>query len=99
MEEGVPLNDGRERPRVAVLGMGKMGQALAGRLLDQGWSVVIWNRSPKDVSALEGQVPFDWTHCRQCGNTRASSSRSSPMTTRWPTSASTTTVCSARNLL
>ena len=55
MEEGVPLNDGKERPRVAVLGMGKMGQALAGRLLDQGWSVVIWNRSPKDVSALEAR--------------------------------------------
>jgi 3-hydroxyisobutyrate dehydrogenase-like beta-hydroxyacid dehydrogenase len=42
-----------ERPNVAVLGMGKMGQALAGRLLDQGWSVLIWNRTPKDFSVLE----------------------------------------------
>jgi 3-hydroxyisobutyrate dehydrogenase-like beta-hydroxyacid dehydrogenase len=33
--------------------MGKMGQALAGRLLDQGWPVLIWNRSPRDFSALE----------------------------------------------
>jgi 3-hydroxyisobutyrate dehydrogenase-like beta-hydroxyacid dehydrogenase len=33
--------------------MGKMGQALAGRLLDQGWPILIWNRSPKDFSALE----------------------------------------------
>ena len=55
MEEGVPLNDGKERPRVAVLGMGKMGQSLAGRLLDKERSVVIWNRSPKDVSALEAR--------------------------------------------
>ena len=35
--------------------MGKMGQALAGRLLDQGWSVVIWNRSPRDVAALQAR--------------------------------------------
>ena len=41
------------RPSVAVLGMGKMGQSLAGRLLDQGWSVFIWNRSPKDLGELE----------------------------------------------
>jgi 3-hydroxyisobutyrate dehydrogenase-like beta-hydroxyacid dehydrogenase len=49
--------------------MGKMGQALAGRLLDQGWTVFIWNRSPKDVSGLEsrGATPLDsldglWDH-------------------------------------
>lgn len=35
--------------------MGKMGQALAGRLLDQGWSIFIWNRSPKDFSNLEAR--------------------------------------------
>jgi 3-hydroxyisobutyrate dehydrogenase len=31
---------------VAVLGMGRMGRALAGRLLDRGHRVVVWNRSP-----------------------------------------------------
>lgn len=41
------------RSSVAVLGMGKMGQALAGRLLDQGWPVFIWNRSPKSLGELE----------------------------------------------
>jgi 3-hydroxyisobutyrate dehydrogenase-like beta-hydroxyacid dehydrogenase len=46
--------DQREaRSQIAVLGMGKMGQALAGRLLDQSWPVLIWNRSPKDLSHLE----------------------------------------------
>jgi 3-hydroxyisobutyrate dehydrogenase-like beta-hydroxyacid dehydrogenase len=35
--------------------MGKMGRALAGRLLDQGWPIVIWNRSPKDFSDLEAR--------------------------------------------
>jgi 3-hydroxyisobutyrate dehydrogenase-like beta-hydroxyacid dehydrogenase len=44
-----------DRPVIAVLGMGKMGQALAGRLLDQGWAVVIWNRSPKDLPELESR--------------------------------------------
>lgn len=38
--------------KVAVLGMGNMGRALATRLLGQGLSVAIWNRSPRDVSAL-----------------------------------------------
>jgi len=32
--------------RVAVLGMGKMGHAVAARLLEGGHDVVIWNRSP-----------------------------------------------------
>jgi 3-hydroxyisobutyrate dehydrogenase len=31
---------------IAVLGMGRMGQALARRLLGGGHSVVVWNRSP-----------------------------------------------------
>jgi Trk K+ transport system NAD-binding subunit len=30
---------------VAVLGMGRMGRALAGRLLDGGHRVTVWNRS------------------------------------------------------
>jgi 3-hydroxyisobutyrate dehydrogenase-like beta-hydroxyacid dehydrogenase len=32
--------------RISVLGMGNMGQALAGRLLSGGFEVVVWNRSP-----------------------------------------------------
>ncbi len=32
--------------RIAVLGMGRMGAALAGRLLAGGHDVVVWNRSP-----------------------------------------------------
>ncbi|HEY8200332.1 MAG TPA: NAD(P)-binding domain-containing protein, partial [Actinomycetota bacterium] len=30
---------------VAVLGMGRMGRALAGRLLEGGHRVAVWNRS------------------------------------------------------
>jgi 3-hydroxyisobutyrate dehydrogenase-like beta-hydroxyacid dehydrogenase len=49
------MEDPRERPPIAVLGMGKMGQALVGRLLDQGWSIRMWNRSPKDLSDFEAR--------------------------------------------
>ena len=49
------MEHAESRRTIAVLGMGKMGRALAGRLLDQGWGVVIWNRSPKDFSDLESR--------------------------------------------
>ncbi len=38
--------------RLAVLGMGRMGQALAGRLLDAGNDVTIWNRTAGKAPAL-----------------------------------------------
>ena len=44
--------------QVAVVGLGKMGSALARHLLGQGTEVVVWNRSPAPVGALvaEGAV-------------------------------------------
>jgi 3-hydroxyisobutyrate dehydrogenase-like beta-hydroxyacid dehydrogenase len=44
-----------DRPTIAVLGMGKMGQALAGRLLDQEWPLRLWNRSPRDLAHFESR--------------------------------------------
>ena len=38
--------------RVTVLGMGRMGQALAGRLLEAGQSVTVWNRTPGRAGSL-----------------------------------------------
>ncbi len=38
--------------QVAVLGMGRMGRAVAGRLLEGGHRVVVWNRSPSRATAL-----------------------------------------------
>jgi len=38
--------------RVAVLGMGNMGRALAGRLADLGYSPLVWNRSQRDLTDL-----------------------------------------------
>lgn len=36
----------------AVLGMGRMGRAIAARLLSEGHEVVVWNRSPGKVDEL-----------------------------------------------
>jgi 3-hydroxyisobutyrate dehydrogenase-like beta-hydroxyacid dehydrogenase len=38
--------------RVAVLGMGRMGQALAERLLAGGHTLTVWNRTPGQASGL-----------------------------------------------
>ena len=38
--------------RVAVLGMGHMGHALAQRLLDRGHTVTVWNRTPHKADDL-----------------------------------------------
>jgi 3-hydroxyisobutyrate dehydrogenase-like beta-hydroxyacid dehydrogenase len=38
---------------VAVVGLGRMGRALAQRLLDQGHDVAVWNRSPGPAQELE----------------------------------------------
>lgn len=44
--------DAGDRPAVAVLGMGHMGQALAARLLSLSYPVHVWNRSERDLSGL-----------------------------------------------
>ena len=41
--------------RVGVVGLGKMGRALARRLLAQGVEVTVWNRSRPAVDALEDE--------------------------------------------
>eukprot|EP00747_Dinoflagellata_sp_TGD_P165521 gnl/TRDRNA2_/TRDRNA2_186885_c0_seq1.p1 gnl/TRDRNA2_/TRDRNA2_186885_c0~~gnl/TRDRNA2_/TRDRNA2_186885_c0_seq1.p1 ORF type:complete len:311 (+),score=86.63 gnl/TRDRNA2_/TRDRNA2_186885_c0_seq1:63-935(+) len=43
------------KPVVGYLGMGIMGSAMAGRLVDAGYSVVIWNRSRDKCAALEAK--------------------------------------------
>ncbi|MFB4308881.1 NAD(P)-dependent oxidoreductase [Actinomadura sp. GTD37] len=44
------IGDGR--PAVAVLGLGEMGSALAGALLDGGHPTTVWNRTPGRDEAL-----------------------------------------------
>jgi 3-hydroxyisobutyrate dehydrogenase len=40
------------RPRIALLGVGTMGAAMAERLLGQGFAVDVWNRSPGPAARL-----------------------------------------------
>ncbi len=44
--------NGSTQSDVSVLGLGKMGSALAHAFLDQGKSVTVWNRSPYRAEAL-----------------------------------------------
>lgn len=39
-------------PRIAVLGMGRMGTPMARRLCEAGYAVQVWNRSPDKAQAL-----------------------------------------------
>jgi len=45
--------------RIAVLGMGRMGHAIAGRLLEGGHQVTVWNRSPGKADDLAGNGATD----------------------------------------
>ncbi|MBB5940344.1 NAD(P)-dependent oxidoreductase [Streptomyces zagrosensis] len=46
---------GAEQPPVTVLGLGRMGQALAAALLGAGHPLTVWNRSPEKAAALVTQ--------------------------------------------
>lgn len=41
--------------RIGLAGLGRMGTAIAGRLLDGGADLTVWNRSPGRTSALAGR--------------------------------------------
>jgi 3-hydroxyisobutyrate dehydrogenase-like beta-hydroxyacid dehydrogenase len=40
------------KPRVAILGTGKMGSAIAGRLAEAGFELILWNRTKERAEAL-----------------------------------------------
>src|SRR2546425_7948865 len=40
------------RPTVALIGLGTMGAGIAERLLDQGFAVDVWNRTPGSAVRL-----------------------------------------------
>src|SRR3954469_24629195 len=43
---------GESKKQVGVLGLGRMGSALAGALVGAGHDVVVWNRSPLKAKPL-----------------------------------------------
>ena len=44
-----------EQTKIALLGLGLMGSGMAGRLLDAGYPLTIWNRTPGKAQALEAR--------------------------------------------
>jgi len=40
--------------KAGIVGIGGMGGGMADRLLEQGWQVTLWNRSPKALARFEG---------------------------------------------
>jgi len=52
-EEQMSARSNPETVRVGLLGVGLMGSAMAGRLLDRGIEVIAWDRDSEHVRALE----------------------------------------------
>jgi 3-hydroxyisobutyrate dehydrogenase len=44
--------NGKPQPRIAVLGVGTMGAGMVRRLLEQGFAMDVWNRSPGPAATL-----------------------------------------------
>ena len=49
------MDEDGKQVAVAVLGLGRMGRAVAERLLDGGFDVTVWNRSPGRTDGLVDQ--------------------------------------------
>ncbi len=43
--------------RIGVAGIGKMGAAIAARLIEVGHDVTVWNRTPDKAKAIAGATP------------------------------------------
>jgi 3-hydroxyisobutyrate dehydrogenase-like beta-hydroxyacid dehydrogenase len=47
-----PNSGAKDTPRIAILGTGKMGSAIAARLADSGFELTLWNRTRARAEAL-----------------------------------------------
>jgi 3-hydroxyisobutyrate dehydrogenase-like beta-hydroxyacid dehydrogenase len=47
-----PNSRSKSTPRIAILGTGKMGSAIADRLADEGFELTLWNRTRERAEAL-----------------------------------------------
>jgi 3-hydroxyisobutyrate dehydrogenase-like beta-hydroxyacid dehydrogenase len=47
-----PSGSAKRHPRIAILGIGKMGSAIAGRLADSGFELTLWNRTRERAVVL-----------------------------------------------
>ena len=44
-----------QNKKIGYIGLGKMGKNMVLRLLEQGWEIVAYNRSPESVKEMEGE--------------------------------------------
>jgi 3-hydroxyisobutyrate dehydrogenase-like beta-hydroxyacid dehydrogenase len=51
-ENPSPSSGAKPTPRIAILGTGKMGSAIAGRLAEGGFKIILWNRTRERAEAL-----------------------------------------------
>ena len=51
-ETNRPSSGAEDTSRIAILGTGKMGSAIAGRLADSGFELTLWNRTRERAEAL-----------------------------------------------
>src|SRR5260370_39937743 len=54
---GVRAAEGRNAEKLGYLGLGMMGFPMTRRLLNAGYDVAVWNRSPGKAAALAGAKP------------------------------------------
>src|SRR6476646_9071346 len=48
----VPRNDGEALMQIGIAGLGRMGAAMAARLMEVGHTVAVWNRTPEKAKPL-----------------------------------------------
>ncbi len=84
------MNASPHKPKVAFIGLGIMGQSMAGHLLAAGHPLSVYNRSPEKMAALVARGAQACTSVAQAAAdaqvvTRTSTTPASRCSYRWPT--------------
>src|SRR5690348_4060776 len=56
-EGGTRERTAASRPNVGFIGLGQVGRPLAGRLLEAGYQLRVWNRAATGATALAAEFP------------------------------------------
>ena len=61
--------DRMPHPATTVIGLGRMGSALAGCLAEAGVPLTVWNRTPARAYAFEGRARIARSAAQACADT------------------------------